>query len=307
MKRLAIARALEIALACVLVVAIAACDARGESTAPTTPSRAAAAPALPPEPEPPPAPFEPTSFSVAVSGHGRPIILIPGLGCPGSVWSATVAHFADAETHVLTLAGFAGRPPIDAPLSATVRRELAAYIRDRHLDHPIVIGHSLGGFIALWLAEAEPELVGPTIAVDAPPALGSDPGSIAMAVQQGAQWKAMTRSDFADATRDMFLAMANDARTVTPVIAEVVRSDRRAFADAYVELFHTDLRADLPRIQARVLVVLADGPYQDQIRAQVAAIPAREVIVVPRTRHFVMFDDPTGFFRAVDAFLAKAP
>lgn len=297
-------------LVIVLVVA-AACHA----APPPSPPPRAPVPVPPPiavvvAPGPAPAStrasFQPTSFTVAVSGHGRPIILIPGLGCPGSVWAGTVAHLADAETHVLTLAGFAGQPAIDAPLSATVRAELASYIRDRHLDHPVVIGHSLGGFVALWLAETEPELVGPTVVVDAFPALGSEPGSAAGVAQMAAVWKTMPAPDFAAATRDMFLAMATDANKIEPVIADVVRSDRRAFADAFVELFATDLRGDLPRISARVLVVLADGPYQDKIREQVAPVRAHEVVVLPRTRHFVMFDDPGGFYRAVDAFLRPA-
>src|SRR5450432_2901769 len=150
-------------LALVSWIAVAACG--GTSAPPVAPATA------------PVKAFEPTSFGVAVSGHGRPVILIPGLGCPGSVWDETVAHLSTHETHVLTLSGFAGRAPITAPLAATVRVELAAYIRDRHLDHPIVIGHSLGGFIAYWLAETEPDLVGPVIIVDAAPALGAAAGS----------------------------------------------------------------------------------------------------------------------------------
>ena len=36
--------------------------------------------------------FKPVAFSDEVKGSGgRPIILIPGLGCPGSVWDETVA------------------------------------------------------------------------------------------------------------------------------------------------------------------------------------------------------------------------
>ncbi len=287
----------------VLVVLVAVACGPSASEAPAI----AVTVAAPRQPASAPVPFAPTSFSVAVSGrpHGRPIILIPGIGCPGSVWADTVAHFPDAESHVLTLAGFAGRAPISGPLSATVRAELATYIRDRQLDHPIVIGHSLGGFIAFWLAAAEPDLVGPTITVDAFPALGPDPGAVAGVTQLAASWKAMRAPDFASVTRDMFLAMATNAKQIEPVIADVLRSDRRAFADAFVEHFATDLRGDLGHIRTRVLVVLADGPYQDIIRDQVSGIRSREVVVLPRTRHFVMFDDPAGFFRVVDAFLAK--
>jgi pimeloyl-ACP methyl ester carboxylesterase len=301
-------------LAIVVAAVASACAPRAPAPA-SPPVPVAAAPALahtPPPPPPPPPdaapappPFQPTSFHVAVSGHGRPIILIPGLGCPGSVWAGTVAHFAHAETHVLTLAGFAGQDPIAQPLSATVRTELAAYIRDRHLDHPVIIGHSLGGFIAYWLAASEPELVGPTIVVDAFPAFGSDPGSLSGAASLAAGWKTMSAADFGTLVRDMFAPMANDGGKLAPVVDDVLASDRRTFADAYVELFATDLRPQLPHIAAPVLIVLADGPFQGLIREQIAAIPLHDVVVVPHTRHFVMFDDPAGFFRAVDRFLAK--
>src|SRR4051812_21584594 len=78
--------------------------------------------------------FTPTAFSAEVRGHGRPIILIPGLGCPGAVWSVVTARLDGYQTHVLTLAGFAGQPAIDRPLVASARDELARYIRARGLD-----------------------------------------------------------------------------------------------------------------------------------------------------------------------------
>ena len=247
----------------------------------------------------------PTSFTVSVAGKGRPIILIPGLGCPGSVWDDTVAHFAGtAQTHVLTLAGFAGQAPIDGPLSATVRAELAIYIREHKLDHPVIIGHSLGGFIAYWLAAADPDVIGPVIAIDAFPALGYDASSVPGVIAMGEGWKRLAKADFDGQARDMFLAMGADPKKLEPVIAAVLKSDRRTFADSFVELFKVDLRSRLPKITARVLVVLADGPFQQTITEQVAGIASKQVVIVPRTRHFVMFDDPRGFFRAVDGFLA---
>jgi pimeloyl-ACP methyl ester carboxylesterase len=54
-----------------------------------------------------------------------------------------------------------------------------------------------------------------------------------------------------------------------------------------------------------VLLVLADGSLQDDFRRETAGVPRREVVVVPNTGHFVMLDDPTRFFAAVDGFLAK--
>jgi pimeloyl-ACP methyl ester carboxylesterase len=248
--------------------------------------------------------FEPASFGVQVAGSGRDVILIPGLGCPGSVWDETVAHL-HARTHVLTLSGFAGRPAIDKPLAATVRGELASYIRDRKLDHPVVIGHSMGGFIALWLAASEPDLVGPVIVADGSPQLGD--GNQESARQMRQLWATMSDADLQKSTRDMFSLMATNAQRIEPVIQAVARSDRRALGDAFYELFTTDLRPQMAAIRAPVRMILADGPFQQQIKEAVAAIPSHDVRVLANTRHFVMFDDPAGFFAAVDQFLAAHP
>ena len=266
-------------------------------------------PVDPPGAEPiapgPPA-FEPTAFSVEVSGHGRPVILIPGLACPGSVWRDTVAHLADAETHVLTLSGFAGRPAIAGPPIATARAELATYIRDHKLDHPVVIGHSLGGLLAYALATAEPDLVGPIVAVDEP--LGwCSADQLASAQARRDSWARMSAYDFGQTIREFFEPMARDPATLAPIVAEALRSDPRTVGDATYELCAIDLRPDAVKLTAPVLAILADGPYQRMIRTQLASIPDREVVVVPHTRHFVMLDEPRAFFAALDAFLAEHP
>ena len=67
----------------------------------------------------------------------------------------------------------------------------------------------------------------------------------------------------------------------------------------------TDLRDKVAEIAAPVLVVLADGGLQDRIKGQVAPIPHHEIVVLKNTHHFLMYDDPEGFYRAVDKFLAK--
>lgn len=110
-----------------------------------------------------------------VSGQGKPVILIPGLACSGEVWTDTIKHLnAEGTRHTRTLAGF-GRPaPIrSTELLLTVRQDLARYIRDQHLQKPVIIGYSLGGFIAIWLAAEEPELPGKVVDLDGLPALAS--------------------------------------------------------------------------------------------------------------------------------------
>jgi pimeloyl-ACP methyl ester carboxylesterase len=246
--------------------------------------------------------YKPKSFGVKVSGSGRPIIFIPGLGCPGEMWDDTVEHLGDGyQTHVLTLSGFAGRPRISGPLSATVRKELVRYIRSRRLKDPIIVGHSLGGFIAYWLAATAPELVGGVIVVDAGPALSDTDQETAKELRN--LWTAADDDDFEGQVRNLFNGMISDPKRLAPFMDAVAQSDRRALGDAIYEVITTDLRDDVSKIRAPVLVVLADGGLQQMIKAQVASIPDHEVKVIPHAHHFVMLDDPKGFFKVVDAFL----
>lgn len=247
--------------------------------------------------------FEPVAFGVEVAGggDGAPVILIPGLGCPGEVWTEVAEHLGEGhETHTLTLSGFAGREAIDEPLSEAVRRDLTRYIRAKKLSHPIIIGHSMGGFIAYWMASYHPELVGPIIIVDASPALSGD---LEDAKNLRDRWRNASDAQFFGQVRAKFMSMTRHPERMKPIIDLIVKSDRRAIGDAIFEMMQTNLTKDVANIVAPVLIVAADGGYRHRIKAQTEVIPDHEMVVLPGTGHFVMWDDPTAFFRVVDRFL----
>jgi N-formylmaleamate deformylase len=249
--------------------------------------------------------FKPIAFRADVMGRGRPVIFIPGLGCPGTVWDETIAHLGEGyEAHVLTLAGFAGQPAIDGPLSAAVRRDLTRYIRSRQLRDPIVVGHSMGGFIAYWIASYHPELVGPVIVVDAGPALS---GGLDEAKALRSRWKNASDEEFTARMRAVFTSMTRVPAKMEAVLDRITRSDRRVIGEAIFEMVMTDLTDRVQDIIAPVLVIAADGGLQQRIRDQIETIPDHEMVVLPRTRHFVMYDDPEGFFQQIDRFLEAHP
>jgi N-formylmaleamate deformylase len=294
--------AMRVCAAAVLAVPLWACGASAPAERTAVPREAASSDG---EPFGAAKDFQPVAFRADVKGHGRPVIFIPGLGCPGLVWDETVAHLGeDYESHVLTLAGFAGNEAISEPLSAAVRRDLTRYIRSRRLRDPIVVGHSMGGFIAYWIASYHPELVGPVIVVDAGPALSGD---LEEAKALRARWRYASDEEFAGGMRAAFSSMTSVPRKMAPVIEAVTRSDRRAIGNAIFEMVTTDLTDHVKDITAPVLIIAADGGLQGRIRAQIATIPDHEMIVLPRTRHFVMYDDPDGFFKAIDRFLEQHP
>jgi pimeloyl-ACP methyl ester carboxylesterase len=248
---------------------------------------------------------QPTSFTVKVHGEGRPVIFIPGLGCPGEMWDATIDKLDGIQAHVLTLAGFAGTRPIKPPLAATVRKELVRYIRSHHLDKPIVIGHSMGGFIAYWLAATAPKLIGGVVVVDAGPALADNDLETANALRNA--WAQAGDDELIQQVRNAYTSMTSDPKRIEPFIDQIAKSDRQTMGDAIYELVTTSVADKVSQITAPLLLVLADGGYQGMYRKQAEPVPHHQVIVLPHTRHFVFFDDPAGFTKAIAKFLADHP
>jgi N-formylmaleamate deformylase len=263
--------------------------------------------------------FKPTSFSVEVSGSGHPVIFIPGLTCDGHVWDATVAHLGGkVQAHVITLAGFAGKPPIDRPLLPTVKDELIEYIKANHLDHPTIVGHSLGGFMTFWIAESAPDLIDRGVVVDGAPFL---PGLIdpsATVESTAANAKAMTdqmRGDpqkFVDGVRAFMGSMMHDPSKFSAVVDASAKSDPTTTADAMYFLFQTDLRPDLGKITAPMVAIVADNDGQvpraaveATWHAQIDKIAHHDLVVIEHAKHFVMLDQPDAFHAALDKVLAQ--
>jgi len=262
------------------------------------------------------------TIHVEVTGKGRPMILIPGLSCGGNVWDGTVAHFKDAyECHVVTIAGFAGQPAIDGPLLEKVRDDLSAYIRDHDLKRPVIIGHSLGAFVAFSLGSSHPEQIGPLVAVDGVPfypGLKDPAATEESAKPDGENYRRIFRNQ--NATQFafgnfMFLAgMITDPEELKRVAEVSNKSNPKAVAQAAYELITTDLRSKVAAIQTPVLVIGATASVtdeaarkttEDNYRKQVAAIPKHEVIFAPKAKHFIQLDEPEFFYSSVSGFLKR--
>jgi N-formylmaleamate deformylase len=265
---------------------------------------------------------DPAPFKAVVTGSGPPMILIPGLASGPNVWDGTVAHFKGRyQCHVLTLAGFAGQPAIDGPFLEKVRDGIVKYIHEQKLDHPVIIGHSLGGMMAFWVAETAPADVGPVIAVDGLPFFSAlmDPAAthestLAMGDQMRSMYATLTQEKFVE-NNHQFLAMMITASSNVDLVASLGdKSDPKAVGQAFYDLVTTDLRPGLKSIQSPVLLIGSDAMATDDAKkaqaheaysAQIATVPHHKLIFAPTARHFIQLDDPDFFYRETETFLKE--
>ncbi|EKT4483443.1 alpha/beta hydrolase [Pseudomonas putida] len=271
-----------------------------------------------------PVPVAGERISVAVEGSGPDVILIPGLASSREVWSELASALRQQHRlHLVQVAGFAGSPAVpavDGRVAAPVAEAVADYIRSQRLEAPAIIGHSLGGEVALMLGARHPELVGRLMVVDALPfyTLLIDPTATAetVAPQAVALRDGMLLAPAAQAEAMQRAAIDRLAKTAAarPALVEAaLRSDRKAVADATYELMTTDLRPELGDIQAPVQVVYAYDPLYGIPAASVDATFAnayagtRNISFkrIDGSFHFVMQDQPQAFAQAVVHFLDR--
>jgi N-formylmaleamate deformylase len=264
------------------------------------------------------------TFTVRVVGKGQPMLLIPGLNCPGAVWDETVAHYQrQYQCHIVSLAGFGGTAPAAtpaAPLLPAVRDQLLAYIKTQKLNKPVVVGHSLGGFMALALSVAQPEAVGPLVIVDSLPFLAAvqNPAATAETMKPMAEKlrQQMKQGHLpAAAQRQMVAGMTTDTARQTLIARWGTTSDPATTAQAMYDMYTIDLRQDISRIQQPVLVLGAWAAYasmgatKESTRAtfaqQYAKLPQARIEMSEAGRHFLMYDDTAWLLAQADAFLKQ--
>ena len=266
----------------------------------------------------------PKLIDVQVTGHGKPVILIPGLACSGAVWDDTVKHLEDKyECHVVSIAGFGGTPAQKADdLFDAVRDQIIAYAREHKLDQPAIVGHSLGGTLALAIGEAAPELPGDIVSVDGLPFLagvmfpgvtdadGAKKAAASMRQMIGRQ----TPEQFAQYQRGVTIpSMVTKPDDVIRIAEMCSKSDPATVAQAMSELLERDYRPELGKIKCPILVLGAlagllqyapKDALEQNYKTQFTNAPETRFQFFDKSKHFIMVDDPAGFYATLDKELA---
>src|ERR1700749_5318245 len=94
-------------------------------------------------------------FSDQIEGTGPDLIFIPGLASSRDTWKATAERLkAHYRVHLIQVAGFAGEPArgnAGGEVVVPTAEAIDAYLVEQKLTPAVVIGHSLGGTMTLYL------------------------------------------------------------------------------------------------------------------------------------------------------------
>lgn len=262
-----------------------------------------------------------SSFEVKVIGKGKPVILIPGYSCSGEIWNETVDHLKDKyQLHVISIAGFGGVKPImNDEILKTVRNEIIQYTKDKKLNKPMLIGHSLGAFMTLWLQSTEPEMFGKSICVDGLPFVSAvgKPETTVEIVKANPQFnkeaviknfKSLPSEGYVENMTKAMLYQVNDSVRARQIAEWSFKSDRTTLGSTIVEMSTTDLRKDIAKIKAPILIMASlfgtKEASEKEYNSQYAELK-NKTLKVANAKHFIMYDQPEWFYNEIDLFLAS--
>jgi N-formylmaleamate deformylase len=249
------------------------------------------------------APFASRRVAVTVRGSGRDVLLIPGLASGPGIWNGVLGAMPGYRFHLIQVRGFAGlaaESNASGPLVQPLADEIARYVAAAGLKRPAIVGHSMGGTLAMLLGLKG--AAGRVMVVDMLPAGAAMVGGTASGL-----------GFLADQLGGYLTGTVAGRRALAQMVGQAPGargSDPDVIASALRDLAHIDLGPQLARLSVPLEVVYAVGADREQAaiiasRFRTAYAPKKDALLraIGPSGHMVMGDQPARFHAALGTFL----
>lgn len=248
---------------------------------------------------------------------GPPVLLVQGTGLTAGAWGPQIAALADRCRLVwLDNRGIGGSAAHRGPSAVPAMADDARRVLDAAgLDRAVIVGHSLGGLIALELARSAPDRAAGLVLAASP----ADGWS--MAIPAAASWwlacrtQIGTRASRRAAWLEFLFPREEIARIgAAPLAARLEAAFGRAVEDLPAVATRQILGArsyrpgDLGAVRTPTLVVLPEGDrvvHPSSSERLAAGIPGARLVRYPGAGHAFPFQPELGFDDLLHAFAAE--
>ncbi|MEX2245291.1 MAG: alpha/beta hydrolase [Dehalococcoidia bacterium] len=239
------------------------------------------------------------------AGAGDPLMLfVHGWCCDRSHFAPQMAHFS--PRHRCVAVDLRGHGDSDKPESAytfdVFADDLAWLCGELKLTKPVVVGHSMGGAIALALAARHPQLASAIVMLDAPvifpPAAASDVGPFLEALRTPACHDVL-REFF---SQRLFIP-TDDATRKARILDGAARMRQHVIVACFEAILGFDSDASARACRVPALYVVADPPLAELLRFR-EACPQLMTAQTAGSGHFHQLEVPDQINAMIERFLA---
>lgn len=233
---------------------------------------------------------------------GVSVVLLHGIGGPS--WGDLVPGALDWP-----MPGFAGTPPLKEMSFPALAHALRDALDARGIARATLVGHSMGGMLALEFCATWPDRVRKLVLYATTPAFGGRDPSFAEAflkARLGPLEGGRTMAEAAPAMLDGMLCEGADPQAMPRAAAAIAAIPEAVYRDTVRCLTTFDRRADLARIAVPTLLIAGerDAAAPAKTMGRMAeAIPGARILVVPGAGHLIHLEQPATFRAALLPFL----
>lgn len=227
------------------------------------------------------------------------VVFVHGAGGNSLLWRRTLQGLSGkSKAYAVDLPG---HPSGDITCRSVEEysEALHGFIRDSHLDRPVVCGHSMGGAVVLTLALTHPEEVGGLVLVSTGAKLGVAPEILEGLREQ--PMRAIENVITPWSFNSIDLGLGREARIALSI------SNLPVFLNDYLACQGFDVRSELSNIVARTLVVCGDKDRMTPPKWShylAAKILSSELFFIKDSGHMVPLEEPEALASVVQSFLA---
>jgi pimeloyl-ACP methyl ester carboxylesterase len=242
-------------------------------------------------------------------GRGAPVVLLHGWLNSWDVWRPTMLGLSERGRHRIYALDFWGWGESDKRAQFTLSSYASMvmqFMGSMGIAAAPVIGHSMGGTVALTVALDYPQLVKKVAIVGSPIRGNSLNWMLRMAGRQWvahAVWRVPHVLDIVT-----WRALAGDRRETYEMIRrDVSRTTLEAFFLSIGDLRRADLRSRLDSLTMPAIGIFGVhdnivNPNQAQLMSKY--VPHARVEMMGQSRHFPMRDEPEKFLDVLSSFLS---
>ena len=239
-----------------------------------------------------------------IEGRGEyEMVLIHGLGSSDEVWDGLAPYLMGTfKVFRFELAGHGGTQPIDDPTIAKEVERLSDFLLENDVLYPTLVGHGLGGMIALSFALDHPADVHRLILMDSAPRQLVD----------GAAKVEITRQLLDDYDRfvaERFLNMSPEPDITERILDQALRTDSATFISLLMSSFDYDVTDRLHGLSVPMLIIGSElmFPRAEMNREVLDEIgfgtaPTLSFKRMGMTGHFMMLERPVYLASVLLAF-----
>ncbi len=249
-----------------------------------------------------------TSLHFTSKGEGQPLIFIHGFCETGEVWSPFVEKIiAGFKIVIIDLPGFGKSELPSSPFTiAEIAASVNNWVLEHHFENAILVGHSLGGYVALSMTKQNPELFAGLVLFHSTAGADSEPKRI---IRQ--RTIDFVRANGVPAFTDSFvpgLYHVKDHPSVDVVKKIAAKTPESTF------IAYTQAMRDRPEStevlrdgKTPVLILAGDNDPVlpvDTLVEQVSVSRGARLQTVARVGHMGMYEAPDAFCRLINSFIS---